>query len=95
MEVVDKAYCKFDADGSGCVTAADLKVVYNVDFHPKVQNGQITRDEAFLEFLKNFGDKNCDGMITKTEWCDYYSAVSASIDNDQHFVQIMKNAWKI
>lgn len=29
------------------------------------------------------------------EWNDYYSAVSASIDNDDHFVQLIKMAWKL
>ena len=63
-----------------------MKVVYNVNMHPKVISGDITQDEAFLEFLANFGDKNNDGTITKEEWNDYYAAVSASIDGDEHFV---------
>ena len=93
--VVDLAFAKFDLDGSGVVTAADLRVVYNCEAHPKVISGEITEDEAFLEFLSSFGDKNNDGCITKTEWNDYYSAVSASVDNDEHFVDILSNAWKL
>jgi len=50
---------------------------------------------VFLGFLANFGDKNKDGRITKDEWNDYYAAVSSSIDNDDHFVQLMKTAWKL
>ena len=87
--VVDAAFFKFDLDGSGYITASDLKVVYNVSMHPKVISGDITEDEAFLEFLANFGDKNNDGNITKEEWNDYYAAVSASIDGDEQFVQLM------
>jgi hypothetical protein len=45
--------------------------------------------------LKNFGDKNGDGKITKSEWDDYYQAVSANIDNDEHFVECMKIAWRL
>ena len=93
--VVDQAFVKFDADGSGCITAADLRGVYSVACHPKVVSGEITEDEAFLEFLANFGDKNNDGKITKTEWNDYYAAVSSSIDNDEHFCQLMTTAWKL
>lgn len=93
--VVDAAFQKFDLDGSGVVTASDLKPCYSVSQHPKVMSGQITEDEAFLEFLQNFGDKNNDGKITKTEWNDYYAAVSSSIDNDDHFCMIMSNAWKL
>lgn len=93
--MVDKAFLKFDADGSGVIEAADLKGVYTASMHPKVQSGEMTEDEVFLEFLANFGDKNRDGKIQRKEWNDYYAAVSSSIDNDDHFVQLMKAAWKI
>ena len=55
----------------------------------------MTEDEVFTQFLSNFGDKNKDGTITHAEWNDYYAAVSASIDNDDLFVQFMKNSWKL
>ena len=93
--MVDKAFLKFDNDGSGVIEAADLKNVYTASMHPKVQSGEMTEDEVFLEFLANFGDKNRDGKIQRKEWNDYYAAVSSSIDNDDHFVQLMKAAWKI
>ena len=93
--MVDKAFLKFDNDGSGEITAADLKGVYNCSMHPKVQNGEMTEDEVFLEFLSSFGDKNRDGKIQRDEWNEYYAAVSSSIDNDDHFVQLMKAAWKL
>mmetsp|Transcript_30016 Transcript_30016/g.39870 ORF Transcript_30016/g.39870 Transcript_30016/m.39870 type:complete len:195 (+) Transcript_30016:71-655(+) len=93
--MVDKAFLKFDADGSGEITAADLRGVYNCSMHPKVQSGELTEDEVFLEFLQNFGDKNRDGRIQRDEWNEYYAAVSSSIDNDEHFVQLMKAAWKL
>ena len=93
--MVDKAFLKFDKDGSGEIEACDLKGVYNCNFHPKVQSGEMTEDEVFLEFLANFGDKNRDGKIQKDEWNEYYAAVSSSIDNDEHFVQLMRAAWKL
>jgi len=90
---VDSAFAKFDVDGSGRITAADLREAYNVTCHPKVISGEITEDEAFLEFLSNFGDANNDGNITQTEWNDYYSAVSSSVDDDDVFVNLMHSAW--
>ena len=92
---MDKAFLKFDKDGNGCIEAADLMGVYNCDMHPKVQSGEMTKEEVFAEFLVNFGDKNKDGKIQKDEWNEYYAAVSSSIDNDDHFVQLMKAAWKL
>ena len=93
--MVDKAFLKFDADGNGTITAADLRGVYNCSMHPKVISGEMTEDEVFAEFLTHFGDKNNDGKIDRKEWADYYAAVSSSIDNDEHFVQLMKTAWKL
>ena len=55
----------------------------------------MTEDEVFTQFLGSFGDKNRDGTITKAEWNDYYDAVSANIDHDDHFVALMRNAWKL
>lgn len=93
--ITDKAFLKFDRDMSGFITAADLRGVYSCSMHPKVQSGEMTEDEVFLEFLTSFGDKNRDGQITRAEWNEYYAAVSSSIDDDNHYVQLMKAAWKL
>lgn len=55
---IDKAFLKFDKDGNGKITAADLRTVYNCQSHPKVQSGEMTEDEVFAKFLEHFGDKN-------------------------------------
>lgn len=34
-------------------------------------------------------------MIDRKEWIDFYSAVSCAIDNDDHFVLLMKCAWNL
>ena len=91
--VTEAAFAKFDNTGSCTVKASDLKVVMEVGSHPRVESGDITQDEAFLEFLANFGDKNNDGCITLTEWNDYYSAVSACISDDDHYVKLMNCTW--
>ena len=36
-----------------------------------------------------------DGRITQTEFLDYYTYISSSIDNDQYFELMMNNAWRI
>mmetsp|Transcript_8642 Transcript_8642/g.7665 ORF Transcript_8642/g.7665 Transcript_8642/m.7665 type:complete len:196 (-) Transcript_8642:86-673(-) len=93
LEIVGRAFSTFDRDGSGNITVEDLADVYSVEMHPKYQNGELSKEEIFEGFLESFGDKNKDGVITKEEWVEYYSAVSSNIDNDDHFVLLMKNAW--
>ena len=63
-DIVAASFAKFDTLGCGMVKASDLRVCANVKGHPRVVSGDITEDEAFLEFLTNFGDKNNNGCIT-------------------------------
>ena len=32
-------------------------------------------------------------LIEKCEWDDYYAAVSASVENDEHFIMLLKSTW--
>ena len=36
-----------------------------------------------------------DGKVTLNEFCDYYSNVSASIDDDEYFKLMITNAWNL
>ena len=36
-----------------------------------------------------------DGIVTFEEFCDYYGDVSASIDDDDYFAEMMISAWKL
>ena len=94
-DVVHAAFVKFDSEGCYQVKASDLRAAACVSSHPKVVSGDITEDEAFLEFLTNFGDKNNNGYITITEWVDYYSAVSAEVQSDDHFCKLVKSYWNL
>ena len=94
-DVCDKAYAKMDSDGNGHVTMEDVRKTYNVDSHPKFQSGEMTADQIFGTFMGRMGDADGDGQITKPEWYDYYNGISASVDNDEEFVLILTNAWKL
>ena len=47
------------------------------------------------EFLSNFPNGLSSGKIIRNDWNLYYAAVSLSIDNDDHFVLLMKNLWRL
>ncbi|KAI7795714.1 putative calcyphosin-like protein [Triplophysa rosa] len=95
-EVVLQAFKKLDKTGDAVVTVEDLRGVYNAKNHPKYQNGEWTEDQVFRKFLDSFDSPDDkDGKVTKDEFWNYYSGVSASIDSDVYFILMMKNAWRL
>ena len=75
----------------------DVRGVYNASKHPDVLSGRKLEETVLNEFLTNFegpgGTK--DGIITIEEFESYYSNISASIDDDDYFELMLRNAWHI
>jgi Ca2+-binding EF-hand superfamily protein len=97
--IVDLAFDVLDKDGSGLVDIDDIKNVYDTSRHPDVIHKLKTKDEILKEILMSFegGKKNSekDGIVDRKEFQDYYANVSASIDNDEYFELMIRNAWHI
>ena len=95
-DLVMQAFDVMDKDGSGEIEPNDVVGVFNADKHPDVLAGKKTAREVLEEFLETFdvgGEK--DGKVTKNEWMNYYSNVSSSIDDDDYFELMIRNAWHI
>ena len=45
--------------------------------------------------MDSFGNLDYDGEVSWSEWVLNYCGISASIDDDDEFVLMMKNAWKL
>lgn len=95
ISIINQAFGKFDKTGDGVISVDDLKGVYSARHHPNVQDGSKTEGQVLREFLDVFDSDNKDGRVTKEEFINYYSGVSASIDTDQYFVEMMKSCWKM
>jgi len=91
---IGMAYNLLDRDGSGVVNMADIEKIYDASQHPDVISGKKTPSQVLREFSQQW-DKSADGTITMEEFIDYYTDVSASIDDDDYFELMMRNAWHI
>ena len=94
--LVIMVYDVMDKDGSGQVDILDFTAAYDVSQHPDYLSGKKSKDQLLLEFMSAFEDSNSkDGIITKEEFINYYTSVSANIDSDDYFELMIRNAWHI
>ncbi|KAJ1405514.1 hypothetical protein B484DRAFT_314002, partial [Ochromonadaceae sp. CCMP2298] len=96
LSLVQMAFRVLDRDGSGLVEMGDIKGVYNASSHPDVVMEKRTEEEILQEFMQSFQvGKNKDAVITPDEFEQYYANLSCSIDSDDYFELMMRNAWHI
>merc|ERR1712107_859111 len=57
--------------------------------------GKMTHEDAVAEFMEQWDTLKKDGVVTVEEFEEYYRDVSASIDTDDYFELMMRNAWHI
>jgi hypothetical protein len=89
-------FTKLDKNGSGVIDPGDIMDAYDSSKHPDVIAGKRSSEEVLREFLDTFdvgGEK--DGMVTRNEFENYYKNVSSSIDDDDYFELMIRNAWHI
>ena len=100
--MVKKAFDKLDDNKNGILEVDDVKKFYNAKGHPDVKSKKKTEEEVLSEFLDTFELHHSlkhpdqrDRRITLNEFMEYYNNISCSIDNDQYFELMMKNAWNL
>lgn len=94
-KLVRMAFDRLDKDKSGSVTVDELMEVYDVSWNPEVKAGKKTPKEAMKDFMAQWDRLDQDGVVTPEEFEDYYKEVSASIDGDDYFELMIRNAWRI
>lgn len=94
--LVGLAFHVLDSDRSGVIDLADMRLAYSAKSHPDVVMNRKTEDEILADFMTNFQvGKKQKTAITLDDFCDYYASISASVDSDDYFELMIRNAWHI
>ncbi|XP_046359672.1 calcyphosin-like protein isoform X2 [Haliotis cracherodii] len=98
VSVINEAFDKLDVNQDGVLKLDDLRVVYaaNARRHPKYLSGEWTEDETLQNFLDSIDTPGSpDGKVTRDEWINYYSGVSATIEDDCYFDLLMRACYNL
>ena len=99
--IVLQAFDKLDLDKSGIVELNEIKSLYNVKNNKEVLSGKKTEEDIYGEFIETFETHHNikkgvrDKRVSREEFLEYYNNISMSIDDDDYFIEMIKNAWKL
>merc|ERR1712096_122492 len=91
--LVRKAFDKLA--GAGALTVEDLAQSYNAREHPDVKSRKRTEADVLREFLQGFESTRQGGVVSFSEFERYFAINTASIDDDEYFALMMRQAWGV
>jgi len=97
LELVRRAFSILDLNGDGKLTLEEIAKRYSVAENPLVKSGKLSEADALRNFIAHWhiGAKSHTDTVTLDEFIEYYQWVSSSIDTDDYFELMMRNAWHI
>jgi Ca2+-binding EF-hand superfamily protein len=96
LKLVKLAFSKLDKDGDGVIDGEEIASLYDASKHPDVLSGRMTARDVLNQFLETFDVGGVvDGKVTRDEFVNYYNNLGASIDNEDYFELMIRNAWHI
>jgi Ca2+-binding EF-hand superfamily protein len=94
IDWVNKSFDKLDADHDGVVTIADVELVHNAKTSQTVALGKTSAAAIFQNLCRSI-DEDGDGTITREEFVNYYREISPSVDTDEYWELMIKQAWRL
>ena len=100
ISIISK-FAEMDKNKTGYLPISLIKTVFNAKFHPDCFLGKKPENEVQDEFmftfevfcfLKGLGN---DQEISFRDFVEYYTPISASIENDNYFDDILLGSWNI
>ncbi|GMF53230.1 unnamed protein product [Phytophthora fragariaefolia] len=96
--MVRMAFDTLDRSGSGELDGNTIAASFDARRLPEVLTGRKTDCEAHAEFLDLFSlvtERQRQRRISFDVWDRFYANMSATIDEDEQFEQMVRNAWHV
>ena len=93
--LIESAYKKIASKCNGIVTLDAVAKNYDVSKHPLVVEGKVKMEDAYLEYMKNWGTSDPNYVIKLDEFMGFYSNISGGIETDEQFSELLKSEWKL
>ncbi len=95
----DQAFAMFPAP----ITSAIMKDLFDPRRHPDVESGKASREGMLLAFCDTldlhaqlfFPGEDNSSVVSKERFADYFAFVSATVENDDKFAQVVLDCWKL
>ena len=98
FKIIEK-FTKIDIDKKGYSEISLIKSLFNPNLHPEVKSGKRNESDILNEFIFTFDSyinyKDRISQISLEDFIEYYSGISASIADDDYFIDIMNGVWDI
>lgn len=94
-QVVMGVFRSLDPAGTGSVRLNDLLRSFDERAHPAVRTGQRSAEDIAQEFLGMFDVGPRGRCISFAEFELFYSAVSATIDDERQFDSAVQDPWQL
>ena len=91
---IKKAFDKIDLKNEGRVKNEILSNLFNPDPNETIKIGKISAKDIFKNLIETY-DNDFDGFISREDFNDIYREISPSIKDDEEFINLIKNTWKI
>jgi Ca2+-binding EF-hand superfamily protein len=97
LGLVKMAFNVLDDTGDGIVTLEDVARKYDVSKNPLVKAGKMSPNEVLKAFMQNWhlAEKGHKDGVTLDDFIEYYEWISPSVDRDDYFELMIRNAWHI
>jgi Ca2+-binding EF-hand superfamily protein len=94
-QAIERAFSSMDRGGAGSVPLATIQASYNGAADPEVALKRRTPHAALDAFMVKMRALSTGGRVHRDDFFEFYSVLSAFAENDDYFVDLLHNTWRL